>query len=148
MAWHDKEKARTIKGQDAELLFDRTWECRCGGVFIKNDAVIHYQPDRRCKSCGQLIDIKHIGYTFDAFPVSQVPFDKYPPGLIITVWTGGYWLGSTRKDCRIKSGPHLPAHKERGTSFYLILLDNFRLLEFFLHRKSEAGTLPSGLETK
>ena len=133
--WHKDAQQRIIHGNKAETEFDKIWICACGGRFVKNDNIIHHLPDRKCILCGQLVDIKKSDLGFDAIPISQMPFEQYPPKLIIAVWSGNYWLGSLREKCQIKSGPHPPAHKEKGTPFYLVSLDNFRLLGSFLHRR-------------
>lgn len=135
--WHDSASARFSVGLTAEKLFDETWECHCAGSFINNDTINKYAPDRRCQKCGQLVDIKtRKTEGRDGVAISQWPFDKYPPDLIIALWDGKCWKGIIRKNCIVQSGPHPPAHADRGTPYYWIYLDSFRELEFLLQRKS------------
>ena len=124
------DKSKELIGQLAEDLFEHEgWICSCGGSFIRQ-APPH--PDYQCFLCSQEVDVKGAPEAEDhgAITISEVPFNKYPPSMIIA-WRrrDGYWHGIRREDA-ISNGPHKPAHKgKRPTRFYIVSLDNFVLLE-------------------
>lgn len=130
------DAAKGIRGAYGERAFDDAgWLCHCGGPLDKNDETVKYNPDRRCPCCGQLVDIK-TSTSGDSVSISQVPFDKYPPDLIIAVLDHGRWIGSRRSWCVIKSGPHEPAQKgNRPTKYYWVYLSSFLSLERLLTAK-------------
>ena len=131
MPWHDNAKSRLSIGDTAENEFEATWSCHCGEEFVHQHGPV---PDFRCPKCGQLVDVKSRIHE-DAIAISQIPFDKtYPPGLIVAVQEDGLWIGCERKDMEVKSGPHAPAHSERGTWYYWIWLRTFQALDFMLRR--------------
>ena len=127
--------AKGIRGAMGEAMFDDCWLCHCGGALKKNDIWVPWEKDRRCLACGQLVDVK-TSSSGDAISISMVPFDNYPPGMIVALYDSGIWLGVYRENCIIKSGPHPPAqHGKRPTWYYWIWKSNWEPLEFFLRRR-------------
>ena len=136
-SWHENLGKRVDEGTSAEDEFDNIFLCHCGGVFIKNDLHNKYAPDRRCKNCGQLVDVKSPPNILDYehITISQRPFDKYPPSLIIAVRIiSGFWKGIHKKDT-IAKGPFDPTHKQKGTRFYKIEKTGFENLWDLLETK-------------
>ena len=137
--WHKNASHRRVVGSHAEAEFDYTWLCHCGGEFAKNDVEIIWYPDRICKKCGQLVDVKSPPQAakYGKMLISQEPFDNYGDDLIL-VWRKNIdangsvipirWLGIYRSDAKA-SGPHKSTHEENATPFYKVDVRNFVPLE-------------------
>jgi len=114
-------------GQEAEDEFARLWECSCGHGFIHQR---HPLPDYKCPSCGQEVDVKASPEAEDygAITISKIPFEKYPPSMIIA-WrpAAGDWRGLVRMDAIVIEEPRPPdtMNRKRPTWYYRIAISNF-----------------------
>ncbi len=114
-------------GRVAEDEFVRLWWCHCGGCFQRQP---HPLPDYKCESCSQEVDVKSAPEAEDygAITISKVPFEKYPPSMIIA-WQPslGDWRGLRRGDAIVIEKPRPPdtMERKRPTWYYRIAISNF-----------------------
>ena len=141
MAWHSDQSKRQAVGINAEVVFQRDFICKCGGSF---DAYYKEKkpgsPDFKCLKCGQLVEVKTSkkGRKYNAITISQVPFDNYDENVIIA-WLDefGTWEGVYRKNAVTVGGVREPAHKEKGTRYYVVRTSNFFPLDSVLRNKEQ-----------
>lgn len=141
MKWHEDINKRIAIGDEAEDEFPEVYACHCGkGTFqFIGTATL---PDFTCDHCGQLVDVKNSPRALETkrLPISQIPFNHYANDLIIALRLApGIWSGCYRSDA-IFEGPYPPRHKERGTHWYMISLENWQPLWDILKLRDEDAT--------
>src|SRR3990167_8521161 len=99
MKWHDDANIRKRGGDAAENLFTAEVACLCGGQFNFIGELRPGFPDFTCNFCGQLVDVKSSPQAERTgnISVSAIPWDNYPPDVLIVIKIKGVWIGQFKQ---------------------------------------------------
>lgn len=134
--WHENADERKKFGDKSEALFVDMVACRCGGKFARYDNLMG-QPDFKCESCGQLVDVKGspIAGGTGNITVSARPWNNYTDRTLIAAMIDCRWLGEYKKNIHTTNSlPNAPTHSSthtalKNTSWYYVSISNFKALE-------------------
>lgn len=134
--WDENAEARKKIGDESEIVFTNMVACKCGGKFTRY-ANTPGQPDFRCESCGQLVDVKSSPVTNQTgnITVSARPWHNYTDSTLVAAMVDYKWLGNYKKNISVTNpAPYVPAHSStntvlKNTPWYKITCSQLKTLE-------------------